>query len=70
MIEHHWRDRQQIAQLLDAGLQAVRIMSIASALNMLDQRGSTPVVGTIPFFQLILPSPSSVCTSIGEFAMA
>ncbi len=44
-IELKRRDRQQVAQLLRGGLQAVRTTLRALALRQLDQGQSTPAVG-------------------------
>src|SRR5664280_3021128 len=44
-IELKQRDRQQVAQLLGGGLQAVRTTLRALALRQMDQGQSTPVVG-------------------------
>src|ERR1019366_392537 len=44
-IELKQRDRQQVAQLLGGGLQAVRTTLRALALRQMDQGQSTPAVG-------------------------
>jgi hypothetical protein len=44
-IELKQRDRQQVAQLLGGGLQAVRTTLRALALRQMDQGRSTPAVG-------------------------